>query len=49
MLMLVTSTVTNNRAKDLLPIPALENGNYDVQYQRLDDENMASRGKESFY
>ncbi|KAH9738302.1 hypothetical protein KPL71_018746 [Citrus sinensis] len=45
----VTSTVTNNRAKDLLPIPALENGNYDVQYQRLDDENMASRGKESFY
>ncbi|KAH9738307.1 hypothetical protein KPL71_018746 [Citrus sinensis] len=46
---LLTSTVTNNRAKDLLPIPALENGNYDVQYQRLDDENMASRGKESFY
>lgn len=49
MLLLITSTVTNNREKDLIPVPALENGNYNVQYQRLDDEIVASGGKESFY
>ncbi|XP_006481805.1 uncharacterized protein LOC102607849 isoform X1 [Citrus sinensis] len=46
---LIGLIIYSTTAKDLLPIPALENGNYDVQYQRLDDENMASRGKESFY
>ncbi|KAJ0028871.1 hypothetical protein Pint_35961 [Pistacia integerrima] len=29
--------------KDPVPIPALENGSHNVQYQMLDGENVASR------
>lgn len=32
-----------NSDKDPVPIPALENGSHNVQYQMLDGENVASR------
>ena len=43
--MLISCIAFYNSEKDPIPAPALENGNSNVQYQIVIDENVASRDK----
>ena len=45
--MLISCIAFYNSEKDPIPVPAVDNGNSNVQYQIVIDENVASSDKSS--